>query len=283
MRASSSSAPMAILRASPNTACPCSPMRIDGFKGPLAGSSRRPRLGRRRIIPRTKWMASVTADTPFLPDDLIARLHAARAADNADLAVASSGGRIGITPSRCGRVALRDDMQPRAVRHDDNRGVGQFAARIIAYIVAHWPAEPRRSVLQHQYRGRPRARQTASRLSIMVSGSVNATQSADALRVTTASRRAPQTCPSADKFRCPNGSRRAGTPPVSNVVQRGKPMSAIRSEAVEADRSQSERKGTCRRLRGGGGYSRLRSQRRRLSAAAGAEHARRTRSTATPP
>ena len=112
---------------------------LDGFKGPLAG-----------ILagldwtaahhPGTKWMASVTADTPVLPDDLIARLYAARAADNADLAVASSGGRRHHAVALWS-IALRDDMR-RALCVEDNRGVGQFAARH-RVAVAEWPAEPR--------------------------------------------------------------------------------------------------------------------------------------------
>src|SRR5512144_1738368 len=65
---------------------------VPDFPGPLAGilaaldwtAANRPDV---------EWVLSAAADCPFLPRDLVARLHAARAAENAELAVAASGGQ----------------------------------------------------------------------------------------------------------------------------------------------------------------------------------------------
>jgi len=42
--------------------------------------------------PEVSWVLSVAADCPFLPSDLVSRLHHARAEQDAELAVAASGG-----------------------------------------------------------------------------------------------------------------------------------------------------------------------------------------------
>ena len=60
---------------------------IEGYPGPLAGilaavewtAANRPGV---------EWVASAAGDCPFLPRDLVARLHEAQAAENAQLAVA---------------------------------------------------------------------------------------------------------------------------------------------------------------------------------------------------
>ena len=108
------------------------------FAGPLAGilagldwlAENRPDL---------HWLASVAADTPFIPRDLVARLHAARAAAGAALACAASGGRshpvIGLWS-----VGLREDLR-RALREDGERKVSRWAARH-GCVEAEWPASP---------------------------------------------------------------------------------------------------------------------------------------------
>jgi molybdopterin-guanine dinucleotide biosynthesis protein A len=45
-------------------------------------------------IPALDWAASVPADAPFLPDDLLGRLHAAQQATDAALVCASAGSRL---------------------------------------------------------------------------------------------------------------------------------------------------------------------------------------------
>ncbi|PIK72507.1 molybdenum cofactor guanylyltransferase MobA, partial [Methylobacterium frigidaeris] len=44
--------------------------------------------------PDVPYVASVAGDTPFLPHDLVARLHAARVRDGVEMAVAASGGQL---------------------------------------------------------------------------------------------------------------------------------------------------------------------------------------------
>jgi len=61
------------------------PDAIDGFAGPLAG------LHRALTEARHERVATVPCDSPFLPQDLIARLTAALDAQRADLAVARTG------------------------------------------------------------------------------------------------------------------------------------------------------------------------------------------------
>src|SRR3954469_20652914 len=84
---------------------------VPGFPGPLAGilaaldwtAANRPEV---------EWVLSAAGDCPFLPRNLIARLHEERIAANAELAVAASGGQshpvIGLW-----RVGLRDELASR--------------------------------------------------------------------------------------------------------------------------------------------------------------------------
>lgn len=58
---------------------------IGNFAGPLAG------LHAGLSVSRRPYLASVPCDSPFLPDDLIARLYAALDGSGADIAVARTG------------------------------------------------------------------------------------------------------------------------------------------------------------------------------------------------
>ncbi|BCB20907.1 molybdenum cofactor guanylyltransferase MobA [Bosea sp. ANAM02] len=110
---------------------------VPDFAGPLAGilagldwiASHRP---------QTEWLLSVAADTPFIPGDLAARLHQARAAAGTPLACAASGGRqhhaIGLWS-----VALREDLH-RALAEGERRLGCWTQAHGVA--IAEWPAEP---------------------------------------------------------------------------------------------------------------------------------------------
>lgn len=116
------------------------PVVADGlpdYPGPLAGilaaldwaAEARPDL---------PWVASVPGDSPFIPADLVARLHAARGTAAVPLACARSGGQahppIGLWP-----VALRADL--RAALLAGERKIDRWTAR---HGVAHadWPTEP---------------------------------------------------------------------------------------------------------------------------------------------
>ena len=93
---------------------PVIPDTVENFPGPLAGilagldwaAANRPEVA---------WVLSAAADCPFLPRDLVARLHRARAEQNAQLAVAASDGQshpvIGLWS-----VALARGTSPRAGR-----------------------------------------------------------------------------------------------------------------------------------------------------------------------
>ena len=110
---------------------------VPDFAGPLAG-----------ILAGLDWLAetqastthlvSVAADTPFIPLDLVARLHAAAKEAKSPLACAASGGWthpvIGLWP-----VALRDDL--RKALQGGERKIDRWTAR---HGVAHveWPLVP---------------------------------------------------------------------------------------------------------------------------------------------
>jgi molybdenum cofactor guanylyltransferase len=111
---------------------------VADFPGPLAGilagldwvAAHRPDVG---------WMLSAAADCPFLPRDLVARLHRARTEQNAQLAVAASGGQlhhvIGLWS-----VALREELR-HALVVENARKVERWAARYPLATVT-WPTEP---------------------------------------------------------------------------------------------------------------------------------------------
>jgi molybdopterin-guanine dinucleotide biosynthesis protein A len=89
--------------------------------------------------PKIDWIVSVPSDCPFLPRDLVARLHHARVEAGAILACARSGERrhpaVALWP-----VASRDDLR-RALTSEGVRKVDEWAARYTRG-VAQWPATP---------------------------------------------------------------------------------------------------------------------------------------------
>jgi molybdopterin-guanine dinucleotide biosynthesis protein A len=64
------------------------PDALGGFAGPLAG------LERGLEAAAYEWVATAPCDSPFLPATLVTRLHAALAAEHADLAVARTGDQV---------------------------------------------------------------------------------------------------------------------------------------------------------------------------------------------
>jgi molybdopterin-guanine dinucleotide biosynthesis protein A len=111
---------------------------VPGFPGPLAGilaaldwtATNRPEI---------EWVLSAAGDCPFLPRDLVARLHEAREQESAQLAVAASGEQshpvIGLW-----RVGLRDELR-HALVVEDLRKIDRWTARYPLATVT-WPAEP---------------------------------------------------------------------------------------------------------------------------------------------
>jgi molybdenum cofactor guanylyltransferase len=111
---------------------------VADFPGPLAG-----------ILAALDWAAvhrpetalilSAAADCPFLPRDLVSRLHQSLVSENAELAVAASDGRshpvIGLW-----RVALRDQLR-HALVQENLRAVNRWTARYRLATVS-WPTMP---------------------------------------------------------------------------------------------------------------------------------------------
>jgi molybdopterin-guanine dinucleotide biosynthesis protein A len=111
---------------------------VENFPGPLAGilagldwaAAHRPDVA---------WVLSAAADCPFLPRDLVARLHHARADQDAQLAVAASDGQshpvIGLWS-----VTLREELR-HALVVEDVRKIDRWTARYKLATV-EWPAKP---------------------------------------------------------------------------------------------------------------------------------------------
>jgi molybdopterin-guanine dinucleotide biosynthesis protein A len=111
---------------------------VPDFAGPLAGVLAGLDWAATNA-PGIEYVASVPGDCPFLPRDLVARLHEARADAGLPLACASSGQWrhpvVALWP-----VALRDDLR-QAVTQDGLRKIEVWTARH-GVALAAWPAEP---------------------------------------------------------------------------------------------------------------------------------------------
>lgn len=111
---------------------------VPDFAGPLAGILAGLDWAALHV-PQCEWLASVPGDCPFLPNDLVARLHAARAAAGAPLACARSGEWrhpvVALWP-----LALREDLR-RAIAAEGVRKIEIWTARH-GVAIADWPAAP---------------------------------------------------------------------------------------------------------------------------------------------
>jgi molybdopterin-guanine dinucleotide biosynthesis protein A len=113
------------------------PDTVEDFPGPLAGilagldwtAANRPEVA---------WVLSAAADCPFLPRDLVARLHRVRAEEHAQLAVAASDGQshpvIGLWS-----VALREELR-HALVVEDVRKIDRWTARY-RLVTVEWPVD----------------------------------------------------------------------------------------------------------------------------------------------
>ena len=117
---------------------PVVPDNLPDFPGPLAGvlagldhfAAQRPELA---------FAVSVATDTPFLPANLVARLHAARSAKAAEIAVARSDNIVHPTFALW-PVALRADLREALVVENLRRVNSFFARHVCAY--ADWDVTP---------------------------------------------------------------------------------------------------------------------------------------------
>ena len=123
-----------------DTGCVVVPDNVAGHPGPLAGIL----AGLDWLAEQNngvEWIVSVPGDCPFLPDDLVEKLHVARRKLGAGvpLACARSGEWrhpvVGLWP-----LALRADLR-KALVDEDLRKIEVWTARH-GVAIAEWPAEP---------------------------------------------------------------------------------------------------------------------------------------------
>jgi molybdopterin-guanine dinucleotide biosynthesis protein A len=111
---------------------------VPDFAGPLAGILAGLDWAATHA-PGAEWVVSVPGDCPFLPADLVGRLHAARAEAGTPLACARSGEWrhpvVGLW-----RVDLRDDLR-HALTVEDLRKIEIWTARH-GIAIASWPEQP---------------------------------------------------------------------------------------------------------------------------------------------
>jgi molybdopterin-guanine dinucleotide biosynthesis protein A len=111
---------------------------VPDFAGPLAGILAGLDWAARNT-PDVNWLVSVPGDCPFLPKNLVTRLHEARVAAKTSLACARSGEWrhpvVGLWP-----VALREDLRQALVGEGLHKIELWTERHGIA--IAEWPAAP---------------------------------------------------------------------------------------------------------------------------------------------
>lgn len=111
---------------------------VEGYAGPLAGVLTGMEWAAAHA-PECPWLASFATDAPFLPLDLVLRLHEAVTHEGADMACASSGGRhhpvFGLWP-----VRLAPELR-RALAEEGVRKVDAWTGRY-RLAVADYPDRP---------------------------------------------------------------------------------------------------------------------------------------------
>lgn len=113
---------------------------VEGFAGPLAGVLAG--LEWARDNTGARWVATAATDTPFFPEDFVARMLAAMEANGANMACAASNGRhhpvFGLWP-----VGLADDLR-HALVEEGIRKVDLWTARhkLVAVQFAADPHDP---------------------------------------------------------------------------------------------------------------------------------------------
>ena len=111
---------------------------VPDYPGPLAGILAGLDWAAQNA-PGISWLVSMPGDCPFLPRDLVARLHQARSDGHATLACAESAGRrhptVALWP-----IQLREDLR-QAITTEQMRAVHQWTARY-PLAVAAWNDAP---------------------------------------------------------------------------------------------------------------------------------------------
>ena len=111
---------------------------VPDFAGPLAGILAGLDWAAAKA-PGCQWLASVPSDCPFLPNDLVARLHEARLVAGKPLACARSGEWrhpvVGLWP-----VSLRENLR-RALLDEGLHKIEVWTERH-GIAIAEWPSEP---------------------------------------------------------------------------------------------------------------------------------------------
>jgi molybdenum cofactor guanylyltransferase len=121
-----------------DTSLPVVADSVPDFAGPLAGILAGLDWAAANV-PDCAWLASVPGDCPFLPKDLLARLHEARIAAGAPLACARSGEWrhpvVGLWP-----IALREDLRRALV--DEGLHKIELWTKRHGIALADWPDAP---------------------------------------------------------------------------------------------------------------------------------------------
>jgi molybdopterin-guanine dinucleotide biosynthesis protein A len=111
---------------------------VPDFAGPLAGILAGLDWAAQNV-PAAEWLVSVPGDCPFLPKDLVTRLHEARVTSNVPLACARSGEWrhpvVGLWP-----VKLREDLR-HALMSEGLHKIELWTARH-GIAIAEWQAAP---------------------------------------------------------------------------------------------------------------------------------------------
>jgi len=106
---------------------------IDGYAGPLAGILTGMEWAETHV-PDAQWLASFPTDAPFLPRDLVTKLIAATAAEDADMACAMSQDRTH-PPIAVWPMSLAVELR-QAMVDEDMRKIDRWTAR---YKIVHVP------------------------------------------------------------------------------------------------------------------------------------------------
>jgi molybdopterin-guanine dinucleotide biosynthesis protein A len=121
-----------------DTGCAIVADSVPDFAGPLAGILAGLDWAA-ADAPAIEWLVSVPGDCPFLPKDLVPRLHDARTASNVPLACASSGEWrhpvVGLWP-----VSLREDLRHALV--DENLHKIELWTARHGIAIAEWSTIP---------------------------------------------------------------------------------------------------------------------------------------------